>query len=92
VTVPEDTSEPEAEAIVNAAPLPEDLLQPHPRRLPPDTPHYDEILALHAETVRRSGTRYRDPESGLWVMTATHLWQRGYCCYSSCRHCPWVDR
>ena len=93
MTVPEDdTAGPEAEPIVNAAPLPDDLLRPHPRRLPPDTPQYDEILALHEATVRRGSSKYRDPLSGLWVMTATHLWQRGYCCYSQCRHCPWVDR
>ncbi|HEV7863825.1 MAG TPA: DUF5522 domain-containing protein [Acidimicrobiia bacterium] len=78
--------------VTRPEPLPEDLLQPHPRRLPPDTPGYDEILALHAATVRRSGTKYRDPASGLWVMTATYLWDRGYCCFSQCRHCPWVDR
>ena len=62
------------------------------RRLPPATPRYEEILALHEATVRRGGDRYRDPLSGLWVMTATYLWERGYCCYSMCRHCPWVDR
>jgi hypothetical protein len=78
--------------VTRPEPLPEDLLQPHPRRLPPDTPGYDEILALHAATVRRGGTKYRDPASGLWVMTATYLWDRGYCCFSQCRHCPWVDR
>jgi hypothetical protein len=88
----EDVDSPEDRVIVNAAPLPGELLEPHPRRLPPDTPRYDEIIALHEATVRRGGTRYRDPLSGLWVMTASHLWERGYCCYSSCRHCPWVDR
>ena len=83
---------PEERVIVNSAPLPEELLKPHPRRFPPDTPRYDEIIALHEATVGRGGTRYRDPLSGLWVMTASHLWERGYCCYSQCRHCPWVDR
>jgi len=78
--------------IVNPEPIPEDLLQPHPRRLPPDTPHYDEILGLHAVAVRRGATRYRDPATGLWAMTAVYLWERGYCCYSDCRHCPWVER
>jgi hypothetical protein len=80
------------QVIVNTTPLPEELRTPHPRRLPPDTPRYDEIIALHEATVRRGATRYRDPLSGLWVMTAAHLWGRGYCCYSQCRHCPWVDR
>ena len=72
--------------------LPEELLRPHPRRLPPETPGYDQILALHEATIRRGDSRYRDPISGLWVMTAAHLWERGSCCFSGCRHCPWVDR
>ena len=88
----EDLDSPEDRVIANAAPLPGELLKPHPQRLPPETPRHDEIIALHEATVRRGGTRYRDPLSGLWVMTASHLWERGYCCYSSCRHCPWVDR
>ncbi|HVW34459.1 MAG TPA: DUF5522 domain-containing protein [Acidimicrobiia bacterium] len=73
-------------------PLPPELLKPHPRRLPPDTPGYDEILALHEDAIRRGETSYRDPLSGLFALTAQHLWDRGYCCYSMCRHCPWADR
>lgn len=76
----------------NPEPLPEDLLIPHPRRLPPDTPGYETILILHADAVRRGESLYEDPISGLSVMTAMHLWERGYCCYSGCRHCPWVER
>jgi len=78
--------------VTNPEPIPEDLLRPHPRRLPPATPNYDEIMALHEEAVRRGESRYRDPATGLWVMTAVQLWERGYCCYSGCRHCPWVVR
>jgi hypothetical protein len=34
---------------------------------------------------------YRDPTSGLMVLTvATHV-ARGTCCESGCRHCPYVD-
>lgn len=73
-------------------PIPEDLLTPHPRRLSPDHPQYEEIMALHGAAVRRGQSLYRDPETDLYVMTAVHLWERGYCCYSGCRHCPWVDR
>jgi hypothetical protein len=33
---------------------------------------------------------YRDPSSGLMVLTvATHL-ARGSCCESGCRHCPFL--
>ncbi|HUP70551.1 MAG TPA: DUF5522 domain-containing protein [Acidimicrobiales bacterium] len=78
--------------IANPDPLPEELLRPHPRRLSPDAPLYDEIMAAHDAAVRRGSGRYRDPESGLWAMTAVNLWERGYCCFSQCRHCPWVDR
>jgi hypothetical protein len=94
VTVPDEGWEPDApsDPIVNTAPLPDELMVPHPRRLSPAHPHYGEILAAHAAAVRRGKSLYRDPDSGLWVMTAPHLWGRGYCCYSGCRHCPWVDR
>lgn len=77
---------------VNPEPLPEDLLVPHPRRLSPDHPLYGEIMACHEEAVRQGRSLYRDPESDLYVMTAVHLWERGYCCFSGCRHCPWTER
>lgn len=94
MTVSDDDWEPDVETtpVVNTAPLPDDVRVPHPRRLAPDHPRYDEILARHEDAIGRGKSLYRDPESGLYVMTAVHLWQRGYCCYSSCRHCPWVDR
>ena len=78
--------------VANPEPIPEELLQPHPRRLPPDDPYYEEVMALHGEAIQEGKSLYRDPESDLYVMTAVHLWERGYCCYSGCRHCPWVDR
>jgi hypothetical protein len=28
-------------------------------------------------------------ESGKWVFTAKYLLERGYCCRSGCRHCPY---
>jgi hypothetical protein len=28
-------------------------------------------------------------ENGYWVFTAKYLLQRGYCCRSGCRHCPY---
>jgi hypothetical protein len=77
---------------VNPERLPEDLLVPHPRRLSPEHPQYDEIMAAHADAIRHGKSLYCDPESDLYVMTAVHLWERGYCCYSGCRHCPWVER
>jgi hypothetical protein len=94
VTVPDEHWEPEAppDPILNTTPLPDELMVPHRRRLSPAHPLYTEILAAHADAVDRGKSLYRDPDSGLWVMTAPHLWGRGYCCYSGCRHCPWVER
>lgn len=51
--------------------------------LSPDT------LAAHDDAVRRREPMYQDPATGLWVMTAYHLRDRGYCCESGCRHCPY---
>lgn len=31
-------------------------------------------------------------ENGLFVFTATFLQERGYCCESGCRHCPYQNR
>lgn len=28
-------------------------------------------------------------ENGLMVLTERYLRQRGYCCLTGCRHCPW---
>jgi hypothetical protein len=28
-------------------------------------------------------------EKGNWVFTAKYLLDRGYCCRSGCRHCPY---
>jgi uncharacterized protein DUF5522 len=28
-------------------------------------------------------------ENGNWVFTAKYLLERGYCCRSGCRHCPY---
>jgi hypothetical protein len=33
---------------------------------------------------------YTDPVSRLSVFTAEFLAQRGWCCRSGCRHCPYV--
>jgi hypothetical protein len=77
---------------VNPEPLPEELLVPHPRRLSPDHPLYHEIMAAHADAIRQGQSLYRDPDTDLYVMTAVHLWERGYCCFSGCRHCPWIER
>jgi Family of unknown function (DUF5522) len=77
---------------VGNAPLPDELRKPHPARLPPSTPGYDAILAAHEEAIVGHEPGYVDPETGLFVMTAAYLWERGECCDSGCRHCPYLPR
>jgi len=48
-----------------------------------------EALKLHAEACRAGEPGYMDPETGLFVMTSVYLRERGYCCGSGCRHCPY---
>jgi hypothetical protein len=43
----------------------------------------------HREACARKETLYEDPQSGLWVFTEYALQERGYCCHSGCRHCPY---
>jgi hypothetical protein len=33
---------------------------------------------------------YVDPHTGLHVLTAGYLAERGFCCGNGCRHCPYV--
>ena len=46
---------------------------------------------LHDEASRNRETFYLDPETGLAVFTDYGLRQRGSCCGSGCRHCPYED-
>lgn len=70
--------------------LPDALRVPHPERLAPSHPGYAALVALHEAALDANEAFYRDPMSGLWVMTAAVLWERP-CCANGCRHCPWVD-
>jgi Family of unknown function (DUF5522) len=63
---------------------------PHPSRLPPDHPHRPEIMAAHHAAISRGDPGYSDPETGLFVLTAAFLADRGECCGSGCRHCPYL--
>jgi hypothetical protein len=65
------------------------LLEPHPERLPLDTPCREAMLAAHQEAVEAGQPGYFDPVTGLFVMTAAEHVRRGHCCASSCRHCPY---
>ena len=66
------------------------LNEPHASRLALDHPARHEILARHGAAMAAGDAGYLDPDSGLFVLTATYLADRGYCCDRGCRHCPYV--
>lgn len=48
-----------------------------------------EIARLHKEACDRGDMTYRDPATGNLVFTAVSHLERGHCCSSGCRHCPY---
>jgi hypothetical protein len=66
------------------------LTEPHPSRLPLDAPGRALLLDLHTRALEAGDAGYTDPTSGLFVLTAGYLRDRGYCCERGCRHCPYV--
>ncbi|MFY9782248.1 MAG: DUF5522 domain-containing protein [Acidimicrobiales bacterium] len=71
--------------------MPETTPRPHPSRCDPTRSDYTAIIRAHEEAVAKGSPSYRDPSTGLYVMTvATHL-ARGTCCESGCRHCPYLE-
>jgi hypothetical protein len=66
------------------------LHEPHPGRLPVDHPQRGEILAAHDTALEAHDAGYIDPVTGLFVLTAAYLADRGFCCDQGCRHCPYV--
>ena len=67
-------------------------LVPHVSRLDPNRPDYDAILDAHRTAVDAGEVGYLDPSTGLFVMTAQYLVDRGACCDQGCRHCPFLAR
>jgi len=55
----------------------------------PDGDGAERIRQRHDDAVARGEPGYLDPATGLYVLTARYLADRGYCCDSGCRHCPW---
>lgn len=66
------------------------LSTPAHSRLPLDAPGRDRILAAHDAALAADEAGYPDPLTGLFVLTAAYLAERGYCCENGCRHCPYV--
>ena len=69
--------------------LRDDWLEPRPDRLDVGVPDRQAILAAHRSAVDAGDAGYLDPRSGLFVLAATYLAERGYCCDQGCRHCPY---
>ena len=67
------------------------LSQPATSRLPLDVPDRERILAAHSAAMQAGAAGYSDPATGLFVLTARWLADRGTCCTNGCRHCPYVD-
>lgn len=61
---------------------------PDPARLSSDYSGFAEVMNAHDAALRSGDGMYRDPITGLFVMTAVALAARP-CCGNDCRHCPW---
>jgi hypothetical protein len=72
--------------------LPAALAVPDPARLDPARPDYGVILAAHGRALEAGEDGYLDPATGYWCFTAAYLWDRGTCCDSGCRHCPYLNQ
>ena len=70
--------------------VPEQLV-PRWDRLNPDRRDYVAILDAHHAAIESGEAGYIDPASGLFALTARTLWDRGGCCESGCRHCPYPE-
>jgi hypothetical protein len=46
----------------------------------------------HDRAVEAGEPSYLDPDTGFFVFTAVTLAERGECCGSGCRHCPYPLR
>jgi hypothetical protein len=48
------------------------------------------VMQLHDAAVERGEGNYTDPDTGYFVFTRLSHIQRGRCCGSACRHCPYA--
>lgn len=66
------------------------LNEPHPSRVALDHPRRAEILVAHEAALDVGADNYADPATGYSVFTSRYLLDRGTCCDTGCRHCPYV--
>lgn len=57
--------------------------------MPPEDSISEAALAAHDLACAAGHDGYIDPDSGLFVMTENYHLNRGNCCTSDCRHCPY---
>lgn len=70
--------------------VPADRVPPLTARLDPARSDHAAIVAAHDRALARGEDGYLDPTTGYHVFTAQALWDRGACCHSGCRHCPFA--
>lgn len=70
--------------------VPADRVAPLTTRLDPARADHAAIVAAHERALARGDDGYLDPTTGYHVFTAQALWDRGACCHSGCRHCPFA--
>jgi hypothetical protein len=66
-------------------------MRPAYSKRPVDDAQKARALRVHDTASARGETGYIDPATGLLVLTAHYLRQRGYCCGAGCRHCPYTE-
>jgi hypothetical protein len=49
----------------------------------------ESIEEIHKNACERGEHSYLDPKTGYVVFTKLKHLERGYCCESGCRHCPY---
>lgn len=64
---------------------------PSEKRMPLATTQRDARLAAHNAAMAAGQDGYIDPVNNMFVMTAKVLADKGFCCDSGCRHCPYED-
>lgn len=48
-----------------------------------------DFKTIHQNACLNEESGYMDPITGLFVLTSFYLQERGTCCGSGCRHCPY---
>lgn len=51
--------------------------------------HKQQVKKLPSKAELKEGEDYYINEQGYWVFTAKYHLNRGYCCQSRCKHCPY---